>query len=1082
MDLNGRTFTNRGTVTLETTGTLALGNGATYTQDASSTFATTIDANATKFGQLNAGGSAVTIDGKLKVITVGHPAVGSRWPIISSALRSGTFPSRDFGYWNYSEEDSATGVTLIAQATCDVWIGGTDNNFSTAANWSLGTVPTSTDDACINATTTTIVPAKADTYSVLVNGIFSVHSLTLGGPNGTQTLNNAAGGSLSLLASSSINAHGALTVGSSAIFKMADLTNAGTITLGDAASGDTGLGCSGGCSPTGPILTNNGTLKTIQGGGGTRHIQVMVINAAAATLDIGGVAAQTDAGCNNPGGIANRAVVNNGSVIVEAAGTFSPSCGFVNSAGATVVNNGMFTPGWAFVQRGTESGNPVLFMNGSGIDDDLSAGPGSFVYSGAAGYPSGQNSLGGSGPNPGIPAGQTITIASTNTYIGIYPNIKNAGTIILGDNSGTGDSALCCAYFTSGATITNTGTIKTVQGSGGIRHLQINIANLASGTIDIAADTRQDQACGAGNVNATTISNSGTFTIEATGKYAMSPCLTGAYQNTFTQSGGGTFQTAVDATATKFGQLTGGTVNLDGTLRVTTVGWPSLGTTWPIISGATRSGTFASFNMCGPDYSVEYAPTGVTLAIRAPVYTAQITAQKSLTDSDGATWWDMDAGQLMSLTFTPTADSYAILSGNADLWTSSPGYNQDLGISVLGGGVSPGPGLYPTVVGQPEAWKESGGFAGTFSPNAAFVQTVVFMRQGQTYTVKLVWKANQKALGATIWAGAGPIGDKFSPTRLTAQLLPASTSNLKSAIVTNQPNQPGSDGATWKDLDPGMTFQYTPCVNGQANLSANIDLWTSTSGYNQDVGISVSGGAFPTQTGQPEVWKESGGNAGTFSPNAAFVQGVVPLTANTTYTFKLTWKSNLQSPPTAAIWAGAGPIGNLYSPTRLMLQFVPTGGSVSRVLDTASTTQYTQTGSGGAVWVDMDVSSSTPLTFQLSSTTSCVAVLSANADLWTSVAGYNQDIGITVSGGAYPTTLGQPEAWKESGGFAGTYSPNAAYAQTVLQLAPGVQYTVKVQWKTNVQSMPTAVIYTGAGAINAKYSPTRLTAQLLGCT
>jgi hypothetical protein len=248
------------------------------------------------------------------------------------------------------------------------------------------------------------------------------------------------------------------------------------------------------------------------------------------------------------------------------------------------------------------------------------------------------------------------------------------------------------------------------------------------------------------------------------------------------------------------------------------------------------------------------------------------------------------------------------------------------------------------------------------------------------------------------------------------------------------------------------------------------------------VGIAVSGGSYPTTAGQPEVWKESGGNAGTFSPNAAFVQGVIPLKANTTYTFKLTWKANIRSPASAAIWAGAGPIGSLYSPTRLMLQFLPSGSTISRVIDTASTTQYTQSGSDGATWVDMDVTSATPLTFQLSSTTSCVAVLGANADLWTSVAGYNQDIGITVSGGAYPTTPGQPEAWKESGGFAGTFSPNAAYVQTVLQLAPGVTYTVKVQWKTNVRSPSTAAIYTGAGAINAKYSPTRLTAQLLGCT
>src|SRR5207245_234448 len=412
----------------------------------------------------------------------------------------------------------------------------------------------------------------------------------------------------------------------------------------------------------------------------------------------------------------------------------------------------------------------------------------------------------------------------------------------------------------------------------------------------------------------------------------------------------------------------------------------------------------------------------------------------------------------------------------ADLWTSVAGYNQDLGISVSGTSQS----VFPTRAGQPEAWKESGGFAGTFSPNAAFVQTVVFLKQGLPYTVKLVWKANKNAPGATIWAGAGPIGNRYSPTRLAVQLLPASTSNMKTATVTDQPVQIGSDGSTWKDLDPGLSFQYTPCVNGEALLSGNVDLWTSVARYNQDVGITVSGGAFPTHPGQPEVWKESGGFAGTFSPNAAFVHSVVPLTANTTYSFKLTWKANTRSPASAAIWAGAGPIAGQYSPTRLMLQFVPSGG-ITRVADAASRAQYSQSGSDGATWVDMDVASATPLTLELSSATTCVAVLSANADLWTSLAGYNQDIGITVSGGAYPSTPGQPEVWKESGGFAGTFSPNAAYVQTVVTLAPGVPYTVKVQWKSNIQSPSTAAIYTGAGPINC-YSPTRLTAQLLGCT
>jgi hypothetical protein len=67
-------------------------------------------------------------------------------------------------------------------------------------------------------------------------------------------------------------------------------------------------------------------------------------------------------------------------------------------------------------------------------------------------------------------------------------------------------------------------------------------------------------------------------------------------------------------------------------------------------------------------------------------------------------------------------------------------------------------------------WKESGGFAGTFSPNAAYVQTVVQLSGGTTYTFSLQWKTNKNAPGATIYAGAGPINTKFSPTSLTVQL------------------------------------------------------------------------------------------------------------------------------------------------------------------------------------------------------------------------------------------------------------------------------------------------------------------------
>jgi streptogramin lyase len=1201
------TTTNNATLILEKAQTLALTGGSTFTQGFGGTLATTIDVTATTFGRLTAYGALVSVDGLLKVTTVGSPPPGSPWPIISSANVLGRFASLDFGPLNYTIQYSASAVTLYGLAPCDYWIGG-DGNFNTATNWSYGTVPTSADDVCIDRNTNSTPKAALDTYTVVVDSNFTVNTLTLGPRFGSATLQLAGNNTQFFLNNtSSINAGGTLNVGDNNVangytwlgngggsstvlinagrlntvqggggirylrinlnnftggtmdiaasdtrqdtatttinnstftvepgvtFAISNggaftnlqgtvtnngtfsqtgatfteragsetgnpillaaildddlsagpakftlncpncppqlmtgtstqpgiaagqvvtipsnntqvdvgvgFTNAGTLNLGDAGSVQNVLRAGNG----GASLTNTGHLNIVQGGGGVRYLRIPITNGASGTVDIAAADTRLDAAYT---------FTNYGTVTVEVGAGFQIlNGGAFSNLGGSVTNNGSFSQtGSTFTQRGgTETGNPI-FLQGAILDDDLTAGSAKFLLSGG--------DITGSGSQPGVATGQVVTIAGDGIRVLLDKSLTNAGTINLGD-AGTGYSWL--GMGTNNIVLTNTGHLNTVPGGGGVRFLRFSITNAAAGIVDLAApDSRQDFSA------ASTINN-GLFIIESGTTFSLS---TGS---TFTQGATGTFQTTIDANAAKFGQLNGGgdTVTLDGKLRVITVGHPAVGSSWPIIANAVRSGTFASSDICAPDYNVEYASTGVTLTLRAIFYTTQSTAQKRLTDSDGATWVDMDPAQL-SLTFTPPADSYAILSGNADLWTSAAGYNQDLGISVSGG-------IYPTLAGQPEAWKESGGYAGTFSPNAAFVQTVVLLKQGQPYTVTLVWKANVKALGATIWAGAGPIGTKFSPTRLTVQLLPSSTSNLKSATITNQRTQSGSDGATWKDLDPGLSFQYTPCVNGMAVLSGNVDLWTSVRGFNQDVGISVSGGtAYPTKAGQPEAWKESGGFAGTFSPNAAFVQTMIPLNANTTYTIKLSWKANKQSPASAAIWAGAGPIGSQFSPTRLQLQFFPSTVGPAGVVDKATKQQFGQVASDGATWQNLDA-----LTLPIQSATACTAIISANADLWTDTPGYNQDIGILVLGGGYPTVQLQPEAWKESGGNAGTYSPNAAFVQMVLPMAANTQYTVTVQWKANRQSPAFAGIWTGAGPIGSDFSPTRLTVQLLGCT
>jgi outer membrane protein assembly factor BamB len=436
------------------------------------------------------------------------------------------------------------------------------------------------------------------------------------------------------------------------------------------------------------------------------------------------------------------------------------------------------------------------------------------------------------------------------------------------------------------------------------------------------------------------------------------------------------------------------------------------------------------------------------------------TQQYQLTGSNGTTWTDIDTTNLR-LAITPAANSTAILSGNADLWTAQAGFNQDIAISVSSGG---GP---DTIV----AWKESGGSNGTFSPNAALVQTVFPMTAATTYVIKLKWKTNIPAPGATIFAGAG-LGPIFSPTVLTAHLLPAGT-NPSTAVSTNQFHLANSDGATWTDLDsssPSGAFQplslsFTPGTSTSAVITGNADLWTAQAGFNQDLGIFVSGGAYGA--GQIVAWKESGGFAGTFSPNAAFVHTVIPVAAATTYNVKLQWKAN-KNTSGATIYAAAG-AGPSFSPTRLTAELMPAS---SGVLSASSNTQYVLTGSNAVTWQDMDAAT---LKVSLTPGANSYVLLGANSDLWTALAGYNQDLGISVSIDSGPDYL---IAWKESGGFAGTFSPNAAFVHAGFAMASGHTYLFKLKWKTNIPQPAGAQVRSGAG-LGPQFSPTILSVQLI---
>lgn len=321
----------------------------------------------------------------------------------------------------------------------------------------------------------------------------------------------------------------------------------------------------------------------------------------------------------------------------------------------------------------------------------------------------------------------------------------------------------------------------------------------------------------------------------------------------------------------------------------------------------------------------------------------------------------------------------------------------------------------------------------------------------------------QARQGATIWAAAGS-SPTYSNSRLSVRQLPTGA-DFKSD--TTQKTLINNDGTSWVPVDgANLTASVTGASGQVAILTGNADLFTAAGGYHQDIGILVKGSGFPTN-GTVVAWKESGGFAGTFSPNAAFVETAVTLPATGTYTATLVWKTNKTEPNGVVVFEGAG-ASLPFSPTTIVAQVVAANHVQSFVNPT--TAQYTLSNSDGGTWSEVQ----SPVYSQslTSPSASCLAVLSANSDLWTTNGGYNQDLAIFFNG------VG-PLAWKESGGFAGTFSPNAAMVETEVPVTTG--NTITIRWKTNKPSGTT--IYAGAGNQGSAlgFSPTTLLVQYIGC-
>lgn len=314
-----------------------------------------------------------------------------------------------------------------------------------------------------------------------------------------------------------------------------------------------------------------------------------------------------------------------------------------------------------------------------------------------------------------------------------------------------------------------------------------------------------------------------------------------------------------------------------------------------IYAGAGSAGNFSPTTL-----AVQYTPSALP---------ADSTSQHQLTASQNPTQWQ-PVDQYLNLQITPGVSETWSLAGNADMWTTALGINQDLGILVspaCTGDASP-----TTLV-----WKESGGSAGTYSPDAVYVQDACAMSVGTSYTVTLEWRSNLPIpAGQSIDIGAGPDGVTWSDTYLTATAVsPSSAQAFQQQVITSQPKLTGSDGVTWQPVSPTLSLAVGGANGCAVYLGGNADLWTADSGDNQDLGLQVTPPTGPTYI---LAWKESGGFA-TYSPDAAFVQGVLQTTSATSYTVTLVWKANKSMRSGDTIYMGAGAAAP-FSPTTLDAQ------------------------------------------------------------------------------------------------------------------------------------------------------------------
>ncbi len=811
----------------------------------------------------------------------------------------------------------------ILKLTCtDEWIGASGGTWQTAANWSTGKVPGSSDYACIEAGETVQVTASGQVAGTLRDeGTLEVASsagLELSGKTNTSTIANlsdggvlSSAGTLDVSSSFTGNGHGTIT-------------GAGKVVL---LTGSTGAITPSSCTKFyvngGATLVNDGTITMGSAGGKTSGQLAMTEGAKlenAGTFNLDSYPESCIEGSNrasieNGETGAAPAVTNNGTfnVNVGSANTATISTAFNNTGALTTQTGVLDLSGGGTSSGGTwtaDSASTLAFTSGApSITGATWAGPGTIsiagatvtattvtastanisITSGSLTIPSGSTSTTGSlaiGSGGVLSSAGTLDVSSSFTGNG-HGTITGAGKVVLltGSTGAITPSSCTKFYVNGGATLVNDGTVT------------MGVAGGQSGQLAMTEGAKLENA-GTFNLDSypeSCIEGSNRASIE-NGETGAAPAVTN--NGTFNVNVGSANTATISTAFNNTGALTTqtGVLDLSG-------GGTSSGGTWTADSASTLAFTSGAPSITGATWA---GPGTISIAgatVTATTVTAS-TANISITSGS----LTIPSGS------TSTTGSLAIGSGGV---LSSAG-TLDVSSSFTGNG-------HGTITGAGKVVLLTGS-TGAITPSSC---TKFYVNGGATLVND-----------GTITMGSA--GGKTS-----GQLAMTEGAKLENAGTFNLDSYPESciEGSNRASIENGETGA-APAVTNNGTFNVNVgsaNTATISTAFNNT-------GALTTQTGVLDLSGGGTSSGGTWTADSAST---------------LAFTSGAPS-ITGATWAGPGTISiagatvTATTVTASTANISITSGSLTIPSGSTSTTGSLAIGSGGVLSSagTLDVSSS----------------------------------------------------------------------------------------------------------------------------